>query len=128
MAKKARSKVTVSNQTKGNVVCSSARMADTALTRMFGLLLDTGLEEESGLLIRPSSGVHTFGMGFPIDIVALDKRSRVLGVWENIGPWKLRGLSFKTRSVLELPSGRAARCGLAVGDQLSFDSVAEPAL
>lgn len=122
MAKKARATVIVSNKTKGNVVCASARMADTALTRMFGLLFDTGLAEDSGLLIRPSSGVHTFGMAFPIDIVALDKQSRVVGVWDSIGPWKLRGVSFKTRSVLELPSGRAARCGLSVGDQLAFDA------
>jgi uncharacterized membrane protein (UPF0127 family) len=73
-----------------------------------------------GLLIKPSSGVHTFGMSFAIDIVALDGEYRVLGVWSDIGPWRIRGVSWKTRCILELPAGQIKRSQLAVGDDVTL--------
>lgn len=106
------------NRTKGSVVCSHGCMADTALLRLVGLLSRTMLEPGTGLLIKPSSGVHTFGMRFPIDIISLNKDNRVLGAWANIGPWKIRGLGFRTCSVLELPAGRIEDCSIEVGDEL----------
>jgi len=89
------------------------------MRRLVGLLGKKQLEPETGLLIKPSSGVHTFGMRFPIDIVSLDRNNRVIGVWENIGPWRIRGLGLRTRSVLELPSGRIRECLIEAGDELA---------
>jgi len=114
----ASSKISVVNRTQQSVVCASASLADTFRTRLFGLLGRSGLAEDAGLLLKPCSGVHTFGMAFAIDIVTLDKSGCVLGVYEDIGPWRIRGLGLRTRSVLELPAGRARRSGLAVGDRL----------
>jgi uncharacterized membrane protein (UPF0127 family) len=100
------------------LVCSAAELADSAATRLVGLLGRAGLPQQGGLLIVPSTGVHTFGMRFPIDIVALDSSRRVLSTHAEVGPWKVRGLARKTASVLELPAGRIAACGLALGDEL----------
>src|ERR1700712_2618613 len=105
----------IKDGTKGSVVCTEGVLANTFRTRLFGLLGRKGLKQGSGLLIRPSSGVHTFGMSFPIDIVSLDRNFRVLGVFENTGAWTIRGLSLKTRSVLELPVGRIRECEIAPG-------------
>lgn len=110
--------LTITNGTKGSVICTEGRLADTFFTRLFGLLGRKGLDEGAGLLIKPSSGVHTFGMSFPIDIVTLDDKHRVVGTFENIGPWTVRGLSLKTRSVLELPAGRIRQCSIEAGDEL----------
>lgn len=93
-------------------------LADTARTRLFGLLGKRSLPEESGLLIKPSSGVHTWAMSMAIDIVALDRDNVVIGAFEKVGPWKIRGLALRTKSVLELPAGRIARCDVQVGDRL----------
>jgi hypothetical protein len=112
----------IKDGTKGSVVCTEGTLANTFRTRLFGLLGRKGLKQGSGLLIKPSSGVHTFGMSFPIDIVSLDQNHRVLGVFENTGPWTIRGLSFKTRSVLELPAGRIQECGIAPGDELILEA------
>jgi uncharacterized membrane protein (UPF0127 family) len=122
-------RIVVANETRQTTVCSQGTLADTSTTRLFGLLGKRSLDEEAGLLIRPSSGVHTFGMSFPIDIVALDRNDTVIGIWESIGPWKIRGLSLKTRSVLELPPGRLSRCPIAVGDRLRVEPAGhEPAV
>jgi uncharacterized protein len=111
--------VTIVNTTKNTVICMRGTLANTMMLRMVGLLGVKGLEPEAGLLIKPSSGVHTFGMRFPIDIVTLDRNNRVVGTWENIGPWQIRGLSLRTRSVLELPSGRIKECSIEAGDELA---------
>src|ERR1700679_3522605 len=112
----------IKDGTKGSVVCTEGILANTFRTRLFGLLGRKGLKEGAGLLIRPSSGVHTFGMSFPIDIVSLDQNYRGVGVFENTGPWTIRGLSLKTRSVLELPAGRIQECGIEPGDELTLEA------
>lgn len=113
--------VVITDESKGSVVCTRGVRANTFRTRLFGLLGRKGLAEGSGLLIEPSSGVHTFGMSFAIDIVSLDKNHRVLGAFENTGAGTIRGLSMKTRSVLELPAGRIRECRIESGDQLTVE-------
>jgi uncharacterized membrane protein (UPF0127 family) len=109
----------ITNVNKGSVICTQGILANTFRTRLFGLLGCDGLLPDTGLLIQPSSGVHTFGMSFPIDIVALDKDSKVVALSHDTIAWKVRGLSRKTRSVLELPAGRIRECGLEAGDEIN---------
>lgn len=111
----------VTNQTRNTVLCPRTRVADTTLTRLFGLLGKPPLAATDGLLIRPSSGVHTWGMAFPIDIVALDRGDCVLGLWRATGPWRVCGLSLKTRSVLELAPGAIDRSATSLGDRLRLE-------
>ena len=110
--------VEIHNKTKDTSLGDQVSRADTGVTRLFGLLGKRSLEAGTGLLIVPSSGVHTFGMLFPIDIIALDRGMRVRGVWEKVGAFRLAGLSWKTHSVLELPAGTIRQSHTTVGDQL----------
>ena len=110
--------IEIVNPSKNTVVGSSIRVATTAWSRLVGLLGEAGLDPGGGLLIVPSSGVHTWGMRFPIDVVALDGRMRVLGIWERLGSCRIAALGWKTRSVLELPAGTIRRSQIAVNDQL----------
>lgn len=99
-------------------VCPEAEVADTFVSRLVGLLGRRGIGEDAGLLIRPCSGVHTLGMSFPIDVVSLDSKNRVLGVRESMPPWRIGRVGLRTRSVLELAPGRIRGCGIEVGHQL----------
>ena len=110
--------ISIHNQTRATVVCHQVRIADTFLSRLVGLLGKRTLTPGTGLLIQPSSGVHTWGMAFPIDIVALGRSYEVVGAWQSVGPWRIRGLSLKTRHVLELPPGQIERAQITVGDEL----------
>jgi uncharacterized membrane protein (UPF0127 family) len=118
-------KLSIIDATNSRNVCSCAVLANTFLSRLVGLLGKRELPEGAGLLIRPSSGVHTFGMSFPIDIVSLDKQNRVIGLFEKTGPWKVSGVSLRTHSVLELPPGRIRQCGVSIGDQLELGVASE---
>ena len=121
-SKKQTCTLVVTNVTAGKVVCKAGFLANTFRTRLIGLLGRKGLDRDAGLLIRPSSGVHTFWMSFPIDIVSLDKHSKVIAVFENIGSGTVRGFNLRTRSVLELPAGKIRECGIQAGHELAIAS------
>ncbi len=114
---------TFRNKSQANVIGTRIAIADTFFTRLIGLLGRRGLDEDAGLWIRPSSGVHTFGMLFPIDVVALDRRLRVHAVWPNLRPWRLSGVSWKIHSIVELPSGTIRERAIRPGDQLEILNV-----
>ena len=110
----------VTNTTRSTLVGDSIELANTSLTRMFGLLGRRGLDAGSGLWIRPSSGVHTFFMAFAIDVVGLDKELRVVRLWPNLIPYRLTSVSTKIRSVIELPSGTIQQTQTQLGDQIEI--------
>jgi uncharacterized membrane protein (UPF0127 family) len=109
------------NITRQTTVAARLTIADTSLNRLIGLMGKPRLDSESGLLIRPSSGIHTFGMRFSIDVVALSKSLQVLKLWPSLPPFRLTGISLKTHCVLELPAGQISKCQMNVGDQLQLD-------
>jgi hypothetical protein len=115
-------KLLVRNQTRQTVLADAAEIADTSAKRRTGLLKHQRLAPGEGLWIVPCESVHTFFMKFPIDLVYLDKRRRVRKIRSAVPPWRL-SLCLGAHSVLELPAGRAAAAGAAVGDQLSIDNL-----
>ncbi len=117
--------VSVVDQTKATAIGHSIAVADTFLSRFFGLMGKRAVSPGGGLWISPSSGVHTCWMRMPIDIVALDSNLRIVMLGHRVGPWRISGLGLKTHSVLELAAGRIEECGLTVGDQLKMVAVSE---
>lgn len=97
-----------------------ADIADTSKKRRTGLLKHSGLDQGEGLWLVPCEAVHTIGMKFPIDILFLDKKRRVLKVRSEVGRWRITG-SLMAHSVLELPAGTAVATGTQVGDQLDLE-------
>jgi hypothetical protein len=87
---------------------------------MVGLLGRRGLDAGAGLWIKPSSGVHTVGMAFAIDVVGLDRDLKVIKLWRRLVPYRLTSVSLQLRSVLELPSGTIAQSEIQLGDQLQI--------
>lgn len=112
--------VTIRNHTRSTSLGTQISVADTFLTRLVGLLGRRRLAPGTGLLIRPSSGVHTFGMRFPIDVIALDRKDRVHALWPNLRPWRLSGVSWRIASIIELPAGTIERSGVQRGDQMEI--------
>jgi uncharacterized membrane protein (UPF0127 family) len=108
------------NVTRATTVGTRITIADTSLSRLIGLAGRRRLGSGCGLLIRPSSGIHTFGMLFAIDVVALSRDLRVLKVWHRLAPFRMTSINLKTHSILELPAGQIIHCETQVGDQLEF--------
>ena len=101
----------------GTIVCERCLLAETALTRMRGLLGRRELPSGEGILLKPASSVHMAFMRFPIDAVFLDRDLRVVKIAADLRPWRLAG-ARGAKSVLEISAGEAAQRGLTVGDRL----------
>jgi uncharacterized membrane protein (UPF0127 family) len=110
----------VINHTKGITIGTHITLANTSLTRLVGLAGRRRLDTGCGLLIKPSSGIHTFGMRFAIDVVALNKRLQVVKLWRRLPPFRVTSVSLRVHSVLEFPSGTIANCQIDIGDQLEI--------
>lgn len=65
-------------------LCFAAKFRD----RLTGLLSRRSSDEI--LLIAPCHSVHTFGMGYAIDVAFVGREGRVLESYENVPPWRLR--------------------------------------
>lgn len=112
--------VIVRNLTKENTIGTHIEIADTFLSRLVGLLGRRKLTAGGGLLIRPSSGVHTLFMMFSIDVLALDRDLRVIRVWPKLAPFRATRISLTVSSMLELAAGQIEHCRIEPGDVLEL--------
>ncbi|HEX2110152.1 MAG TPA: DUF192 domain-containing protein [Gaiellaceae bacterium] len=101
----------------GRVVCERCLIADTPVARLKGLLGRKELPADEGVLLRPTSAVHTSFMRFSIDAVFLDGELGVVDVVEGLRPWRA-AVRRHARSVLELAAGEGTRRALAPGKRL----------
>lgn len=113
--------VRIKNATRGTLIGTHIRVAETSLTRLIGLLNRSGLDAGEGLWIQPSSGVHTFFMRFPIDVIGLDRSLRVVKLWPNLGAYRVTSIQAQVRTVLELPTYQIAASNTVLGDTLVLE-------
>jgi uncharacterized membrane protein (UPF0127 family) len=110
------------NRTRETYLATALAVADGHWTRLRGLL---GLSADdfrngSGLWIVPCHGVHTLGMGFPIDVIYLDEGLTVVHVEQNLRPWRVAPVRMQATSVLELPSHTVRETMTGVGDRIEI--------
>ena len=103
--------------TAPTLVCEHCVVADNPLTRLRGLLGKRRLAAGDGLLLRPTGSVHSWFMRFPIDVVFLDSELRVLGVVDDLRPWRVAGRRG-ARAVLELAAGECRNRHIRAGQRL----------
>jgi len=91
--------------------------ASNILARLRGLLGREPLTPAEGLVIEPCNSIHTFGMGYEIDVVFLSADWRVLAISADLVRGRVAGRLAAAR-VLELRGGAAAMHDIKVGDLL----------
>lgn len=96
-----------------------ASLTASTWERMRGLLGRPALRRGQGLVIDPCPSVHTFGMGYALDIAFLDSRWRVLKLVRELPPLRWAGCA-SARATLELPPGALDAAGIAAGDVLEW--------
>jgi uncharacterized membrane protein (UPF0127 family) len=79
------------------------------------------LDDDQGLLIRPSSSIHTMFMRFTIDAVYLDKENVVVKI-ATVPPCRASLGGRGAHSVLELPEGTAERLRIEVGQRFLVET------
>jgi uncharacterized membrane protein (UPF0127 family) len=88
--------------------------AEGWLARLRGLIGTREWPPSRALHIRRCNAVHTCFMRYPIDVVFIDRRGRIVKVVPALRPWRAAG-AWRATAVLELAAGEAARLGWQVG-------------
>jgi uncharacterized membrane protein (UPF0127 family) len=112
----------VFNQTRQVILIQQARVADTFLLRLRGLLGSAPLKKQEGLILVGEKSIHTLFMGFPIDVLYVAKDFTVIRADEAMVPYRLGPFISKSAYILEMPIGTIAATQTIVGDQLKFEA------
>jgi uncharacterized membrane protein (UPF0127 family) len=63
-------------------------------------------QDFDGLLLDPGRSIHTFFMRYPLDIVFMSRKGKVIKIIRNMQPWRMTWIYFSADIVLELPAGK----------------------
>ena len=108
------------NLRNGKELSNSVAVADSLLKRMKGLLGKKEMLNGEALWIKPCISIHTFFMKFPIDVVFLNKKNRVIATISNLQPNRIARFYLQAISVLELPAGVLKATDTRVGDEIEI--------
>lgn len=101
-------------------------LAGASAERKKGLLGRDSLDPETGFVIAPTQGIHTFGMAFAIDVIGVSKEGRVVRIRTDVPPRRLV-FALRAFAIIEVAAGVATRAGLVVGDALAVIETASTA-
>ncbi len=104
------------------IICDYVEDASNFFRRFMGLMYRRSIPRDHGLLLTPCNEIHTFGMRFDIDTVAISKEGEVLFIDRAVKPRKVRKKVQGCYQVLELNSGVCEELGIEAGDRLEFIS------
>jgi len=110
----------VENISKGKLIAENVRRAAGFWERARGLLFSAPLKEGCGLWIEPCNSVHTFFMGYDIDVIFLSPDYKIVYIIENMKPWRISKIVRKAKAVLELRAGTVNKFSIQIGDQLKL--------
>ena len=114
--------IRVENLTRAQPLVTVGRVADGYWSRLRGLIGSKPLEPGEGLLIVPCNSVHSHFMGFPIDVLYVDRALQVVAMDLCMAPWRFGRLHRQAHFVIELPAGTAAATGTQVGHRLQLQN------
>lgn len=95
-----------------------ARILGSFLEKTTGLM---GKRRIEPVLLRTRFGIHTFGLKFPIDVLILDDKNKIINLKNDLKPNRIFIWNPKYKNVLELPSGFSVRNNIRVGDIVVID-------
>lgn len=112
--------LTAFNQSASTVLAARVDVAASFGSRVKGLIGRKNLPPGNGLWIRPCNSIHCFFMAFPIDVIYLDAENQIVGLDENMQPWRVGRPRLRAKSVLELPAGTVEKTNAQLGDEIVF--------
>lgn len=105
---------------KNNTHLGQVYVAETARTRIKGLLGTNELSSSQGLLIRPCRQVHTLGMRYPISVWYINNYNEIIKIVDFLPPWRISPFIPNASFILEFPANWARITGSKEGDSLSL--------
>jgi len=107
---------------KNKVIAENCKVANTALSRMKGLLGTRSWKEfgSDGLYFIRANSAHSFFLPYSIDIVFLKKNNQIVHT-QSLHPWRI-AYSLKSSNMLELPHQTITRFNITTDNFLEFQN------
>ncbi|MCX5711208.1 MAG: DUF192 domain-containing protein [Candidatus Omnitrophica bacterium] len=109
------------NKSRNIILADDCRVALGALKRAKGLLGRKGMGKSEALVLKPCNSVHSFFMRFAIDLLFIDKNSRVVRIIKEFKPFRISPICFRAAYVIEFPSGAIRPESVQPGDTISIE-------
>lgn len=77
-------------------------------------------KQGEALILKPCNSIHTFFMRFPIDVLFVDKKFKIIGFKICFKPWRLSPFYWQANFVIELPRGVIFESKTSCGDEISL--------
>jgi uncharacterized membrane protein (UPF0127 family) len=110
---------TLTIERTGEPLATTLDIAMDSRSRKKGLLGRDSLDPGHAFVIAPCQGIHTFGMRFPIDVVAVTRDGTVVKTRANVRPNRIV-MAWSAFAIIELRANSLRESDLMIGDQVSF--------
>lgn len=110
--------VRILNKTRDGILGARVLIADRWWHRLRGLLGRRRPAEGDGILLVPCRAVHTIGLGYPLDVLFLDREGEVVATYPGLRPRRFTRFHGTAEYALEVPAGTIEATGTGVGDRL----------
>lgn len=107
------------NKSKNIIVAQKAREAKSFFKRLKGLMFRKEMGKDEALIFYHASSIHTFFMQFPLDIIFLDRRGRIIKIYPSLKPWRF-AFCWTSFLTLELPAHKVSATYTKIGDILEL--------
>ena len=109
------------NISRGTTLAANAVLADSFISRLVGLLGRKSLEPGQGLILSPSTSIHSFFMRFTFDALFVDKDKRVIAAYPDFKPFRLSKVFWGDNVTIELPAGTILASRTQPGDIIALE-------
>jgi len=109
---------------KETVIFPNVKILKGVFEKSRGLMLKRELKEDEALLFRFKRigryGFHMFFVFFPIDIVWLNDKMKIVEIHKNFKPFSYYSPKCLANNVIEMRKGSISRLNLSLGDKLTI--------
>ena len=115
--------MTLLNERNKQVLAKNVRNCDSYISQTIGLMFSRKRNDFALLFDfreEREIGLHMFFVFFPIDVLFLDRKRKVVDLKQNFEPWTAYYSPKKSRYVIEAAAGIIARTKTRLGDLIKF--------
>lgn len=112
----------IKNITKKTIISKKKKFCNNIFSKGFGLMFSRKTDKSLVLDFNTEKiiSLHMLFVFYPIDVIFLDEKKRVVEIKENFKPFRFYTPKKKARYVIELPESSVKRSKTMVGDRISI--------
>ncbi|MBU0666719.1 MAG: DUF192 domain-containing protein [Nanoarchaeota archaeon] len=113
----------IKNKTKNKILTKEKRMCNSMISKATGLMFSKK-NKDQGLIFTfnktQKMSLHMLFVFYPIDVLFLDEKNKVVEIKENFSPFTFYTAKNKSKTFIELNNGLVKKTKTEVGDEILY--------